>query len=156
MITLATPSSVPEAPEPLAHEHTLDVRDPLKWQLKIRLYLESLNASDADQWLEGLRLIMVMSGGVVRDNLNRVVTQRCYICKGPFKEGKPAGNAGYHDADRVYVQIFCCNQAEFGDLLKEVMKKEGQIEAARQRGEKAAKQAAIDARRALHNREIRS
>lgn len=145
----------PDIPETLAHEHTLDIRDPMKWQLKIRLHLEKLEPQDAEIWLDGMRLILTVAGGVVRDQVHRRTNTRCYICNKVFKDGKPAAEAGYYDAERNYVKIYACNQAEFNELMKACKEKEDAIALAEDKAKKAARQAAIDARRAVGLREIR-
>lgn len=130
------------------HANLLDIADPEKWQMKIRLHLEALDAPAADEWMNKLRLIFQMSGRVVRDQIYRHVTARCYVCKKPFREGRPACEAGYYDADRTYIKIYGCDQSEFGDLLKAVREKEDAIARAEEKAEKAARQALIDSRSA--------
>lgn len=141
--------------EHLEHSQILDIRDPLKWQLKIRLYLESLDSEEGERWMQGARLITTMAGRVVRDAMNRRLTTRCSICKGPLKDGKPAGNASYLDADRERINVYCCDQSEFGDLMKLVMRKENEIRNDEEKAEKAARQALVDARRAHNGKEAR-
>jgi hypothetical protein len=142
-LTAPTPPPIaPHVPEPVG----LDIHDPLKWQMKVRLHLESLSVSEAEKWMSELRLITTMAGRVVRDEIYRRVTTRCIICERPFKEGRPAGDGGYVDADREYIKIYICDQSEYSDMLKYIAKKEHEIAAAEERAEKAAQQAAKDAR----------
>ena len=136
--------------EPSANGHAtlLDIRDPSKWQMKIRVHLESLTAEEAEQWMDGLRLIHEMAGTVCRLAVFRHVTARCFICNKPFTDGKPAGEAGYFDADRTYIKVYCCHNAEYPRLLEKCQQKEAAVAAWVERSEKAAQQAASDMRSA--------
>jgi len=130
------------------YANVLDIADPVKWQMKIRLFLEASDAETAEHWMEGIRLIMQMAGAVVRDSVYRRVTNRCYICDKPFTDGKPAGEAGYFDADRQYIKVYCCHNAEYSQLLMKCQEKEQAVAAWVEKAEKAARQAMIDARSA--------
>lgn len=130
------------------HANVLDIADPVKWQMKVRLFLERSEPEEAERWMEGYRLVFQMAGAVVRELVYGNVTRRCYICNKPFVDGKPAGEAGYFDADRQYIKVYCCHNAEYPRLLEKVQQKEGQITLAVERAEKAARQAMIDARSA--------
>ena len=124
----------------------LDVAAPREWQMKVRLHLETLSPADADSWMSDLRLIVAMAGRVVRDETYKRVTNRCFVCDKPFREGRPACEAGYYDADREFIKVYSCDQSEFPKLLEMVKAKEDAIAAADERAEKAARQAAKDAR----------
>jgi hypothetical protein len=131
----------------LDHEHVLDIRDPEKWQMKVRMYLEAMeDPDDAERWMEGIRLIATMSGRVVRDQVYKRATTKCYVCKRAFKDGRPAGEAFYFDAERQTIKIYCCDQSEYGDLLKIAKRKGDDVQAAEERAEKAVRKAAVDAR----------
>ncbi len=141
----------PPAPEIVTangHATLLDIRDPLKWQMKIRLFLESCDADAAETWMDGIRLVYQMSGTVVRDAVYRHVTNRCFICGKPFPEGRPAGEAGYYDADRNYIKVYCCHNAEYSSLLLKCQEKERAVAAWVEKSERAAAQAMSDARSA--------
>lgn len=140
-------------PEPVVatangHGNLLDIGDPLKWQMKIRMHLETLTSDAAEAWLDGFRLDYQMAGVVVRDQVYRRTTARCYICNKPFTEGRPAGEAFYFDADRVCIKVYCCHQAEYAELLKKCQEKESQVAVALEKAEKAGRQAMMDARSA--------
>ena len=139
---LADPAGVVASVEPAG----LDVAAPGKWQMKVRLHLETLNPTEADAWMSDLRLIVAMAGRVVRDEVYKRVTNRCFVCEKPFREGRPACEAGYYDADREFIKVYSCDQSEFPKLLEMVKGKEDAIAAAEERAEKAARQAAKDAR----------
>ena len=128
--------------------HLLDIADPLKCQMKIRMHLETLDASAAETWLDGFRLDYQMAGVVVRDQVYRRTTARCYICNKAFTDGRPAGEAFYYDADRVCIKVYCCHQAEYAELLKKCQEKEAAVAVALEKAEKAGRQAMIDARSA--------
>jgi len=148
----AAEPKLPEEHLPVAangHANLLDIGDPVKWQMKVRLHLESLAAPDADQWVEGIRLISTLAGRIARDQMHRFTTSRCFVCGKPFTDGRPAGESGYYDADRQYIKIYCHDQSEYNELLKAVMEKEDAIRLAAEKAEKAARQAATDARRAM-------
>lgn len=130
------------------HANILDIADPVKWQMKVRMHLESCDAEAAEHWMEGIRLIVQMAGVVVRDQVYRRVTNRCYICDKVFVDGKPAGEAGYYDADRQYIKVYCCHNAEYSQLLMKCQEKEAAVAAWVEKAEKAARQAMIDSRSA--------
>lgn len=126
------------------HAFTLDIREPEKWQMKVRMFLEGIeDPEEAEKWMEGMRLVTQMSSRLIRDQVYKRVTSRCYVCKGPLREGKPAGEAGYHDADREYIKIYCHDQSEFGDLMKIAMHKEQDVRDAEERAAAAVRKAMI-------------
>ena len=145
---LTAPPLPPIAPSTAHHPEgvTLDIREPAKWQMKLRVFLETLSIAEAEAWMADWRVNGVMCGRVIRDQVYQRVTTRCIICERPFKEGRPAGDGGYIDADREYIKIYICDQSEYSDMLKYIAKKEHEIAAAEERAEKAAQQAAKDAR----------
>ena len=138
------------ATPPTANGHTnlLDIHDPLKWQMKVRLFLEASEPEAAETWLDGLRLISQMAGVLVRDAIYRTVTARCFICNKPFGRLPTAiaGEAGYYDAERQYIKVYCCHNAEYSKLLEKCQEKERAVAAWTERADKAAKQAESDAR----------
>lgn len=138
----------------LDHQFVLDIREPEKWQMKIRMFLEAIeDPEDADRWMEGLRIIATMSGRVVRDQVYKRATTKCYVCKRAFKDGRPAGEAFYFDAERQTIKIYCCDQSEYGDLLKIARQKGDAVQASEERAEKAARKAAQDARLSVKAKE---
>jgi hypothetical protein len=152
---MQTPPAPPIAP-PESERPSLDVATPAKWQMKIRLYLETLSPSEADAWIGDLRLITAMAGRIVRDEVYKRVTARCFVCDRPFRDGRPACEAGYYDPDREFIKVYSCDQSEFPRLLEMVKKKEDEIAAAEERAEKAARQAAKDARSKVLTRQARA
>jgi hypothetical protein len=136
------------APTANGHAHLLDLTDPAKWQMKIRLYIESLDGPQAEEWLDAFRVDYQVAGVCVRDSVYRRVTTRCYVCEKPFPDGKPAGEAGYYDADRIYIKVYCCHNAEYSELLMRCQRKEAAVAAWNEKADKAARQAQIDARSA--------
>lgn len=136
--------------EPSANGHAslLDIRDPSKWQMKIRMHLQTLDAEEAERWMESFRLIHEVAGTVVKLGIFKHVTNRCFICNKPFTDGKPAGEAGYYDADRAYIKVYCCHNAEYPRLLEKCQQKEAAVAAWVEKSEKAAQQAASDMRSA--------
>lgn len=130
------------------HGNLLDIADPMKWQMKIRLHLEKLDMGETDDWMNALRVIYQMAGTVARDVVYRRATGRCFICGKPFPEGRPAGEAGYYDADRQYIKVYCCHNAEYSNLLLKCQEKEQAVAAWQEKADKAARQAMIDARSA--------
>lgn len=141
--------------EPEKETPGLDLSDPMKWQMKIRLHIEELSAADADAWLEGFRLNMTVAGRIVRDLANIRAGKRCAICEKPFKNGRPEAEASFLDADRERVKLYACDQSEYSDLLKLVHQKEEAIEMMEVRAERAARQAAKDARSASYRKDTR-
>ena len=131
---------------PTVSINILDIVEPAKWQMKVRVYLESLDASAADEWVEGFRMITTMAARIARDKVHMQVTGRCYVCSKPFKMGRPEGEAGYYDRDGQYIKVYCCHQAEYPELLKMIMGKEQAVKAAEERTAKAVRQALIDVR----------
>jgi hypothetical protein len=134
--------------EAAAHPKMLDISTPAKWQMALRVYLEGLSALDAEHWLDEFRIIYAVAGRVVRDRVNRGVTQYCYVCNKPFPKGIPGCEAGYFDSDRTYVHVWCCNQNEYPQLLQKVNDKVNAIQLAEEAMEKAARKAMTDVRRA--------
>ena len=83
------------------HANLLDISEPSKWQMKIRMHLESLDAIRAEQWMDGYRLMGTVAGRMVRDQVYSRVTAYCFVCDKPLRDGgKPAGTAQYFDGDR--------------------------------------------------------
>jgi len=130
------------------HAGLLDIHDPLKWQMKVRMFLTDLEPEAAEHWMEGIRLVCEMAGNLVCSCVYQRVTNRFYVCNRPFTDGKPAGEAGYYDADRVFIKVYCCENAHYNDMLKLCMEKERAIAAWVEKSEKAARQAESDARSA--------
>ncbi len=139
------PATAAEIVTANGHATLLDIRDPIKWQMKVRLFLETCETDAIEQWVEGIRLIAQMAGVLGRDSVYRRVTRRCYICDKPFPEGRPAGEAGYYDGDRNYIKVYCCHNAEYSKLLEKCQAKEAAVTAWMEKAEKAAQQALTDA-----------
>ncbi len=130
------------------HPNVLDIADPLKWQMKVRMHLMQLEAPDAEKWMDGIRLVSQMAGNIVRTSVYTRVTNRCFVCDKPFPDNKPAGEAGYMDADRQYIKVYCCNNAHYGKMLEMCMEKEAEIARWAEKTDKAVQQAMTDARSA--------
>ena len=76
--TAPTPPPIAShVPEPVG----LDIHDPLKWQMRVRLHIGSLSVAEAEEWMSKLRLIATMGGRMVRDEIYHRVTMRCIICE---------------------------------------------------------------------------
>ena len=126
------------------HANLLDISEPSKWQMKIRMHLESLDAIRAEQWMDGYRLMGTVAGRMVRDQVYSRVTAYCFVCDKPLRDGgKPAGTAQYFDGDRQMVQVHCCVAAEYPQLLRKAQDKEDQYRATEAEAEKAARQALV-------------
>ena len=147
-VAIAPGAVSPETVSANGHAGLLDIHDPLKWQMKVRMHLTDLEPEAAEHWMEGIRLVCEMAGNLVRSCVYQRVTNRCYVCNRPFTDGKPAGEAGYYDADRVFIKVYCCENAHYNDMLKLCMEKERAIAAWVEKSEKAARQAETDARSA--------
>lgn len=126
----------------------LHIENPTKWQMKVRLHLESLTDDEADTWMEGFRLIYEMAGKLCRDQFYGRTDGRCYICKKRFAMGRHAGEAGWYDGDRVYRRILCCDQSEMSDLMKIAYSKEQAVRQAEDEATEAARKALIAVRQA--------
>lgn len=144
-------TSTPSAPPP-SEPHGLDITDPAKWQMKVRVYLESLTEDDTTSWVDNIRMITTMAASISRDKVSRHATRFCAICDHPFKDGRPAGEAGYFDADRNYIKLYICDQSEYSDLMKFCHQKEEQVARVEERATAAARKAAKDARSAVMSR----
>ena len=145
MIKLDDPTGI-VAPTANGHPHLLDIADPAKWQMKVRVFFQTLDAPGADKWLEGLDLIRTMAMRLERDQIYKRVTTRCFVCDIPLKDGRPAGTQGYYAKDGTYIQVHCHDQREYPELLKMIMVKEQTIAAAEERTAKAVRQALMDVR----------
>lgn len=153
--SIATPQSNTESSRsverpsdaPISNGH-LDLSDPFKWQMKIRMHVQQMDYHDAEAWMEAFRVSFQVASVSVRDLVLRNATSRCFICGKPFPEGRPAGEAGYYDGDRNYIKVYCCHNAEYSSLLLKCQEKEQAVASWQQRADKAAQQAMIDARSA--------
>ena len=143
---LARPGSTPTACAPKINASVANQNAGLQMGAEqINAGVAAQNAQTAGNMFGG---VMQMAGAVVRDSVYRRVTNRCYICDKPFTDGKPAGEAGYFDADRQYIKVYCCHNAEYSQLLMKCQEKEQAVAAWVEKAEKAARQAMIDARSA--------
>lgn len=128
------------------HQHALDIRDPSKWQMKIRLYIESLDHRSFDEWYEGLSLIHTVAGRLGRDLQQKGFSKRCEVCGKQLRPEVVGGSATYVLFDNTRVHIYCCSQHEYGKLLEIAGKRDQDRLAVEERANKAAQQAAKDAR----------
>jgi len=130
-------------------EFQVDLRDPKSWQLKIRAFLENVDSiQTAERYVEECRIFTTLAGRIVRDRVYARVTKNCFVCGKALKPGQPGGDAGYYDATREWIKVYCCSPHEFQKLLEMVAQKQTAIEEQGRRADKLAREASIKARQA--------
>lgn len=128
------------------HATLLDIRDPAKWQMKVRMFIENMEHGQFDEWYEGLSLIHTVAGRLGRDLQQKGFSKRCEVCGKPLRPDMVGGSATYVLFDSTRVHIYCCQPHEYGKLLEIAGKRDQDRLAVEERANKAAQQASKDAR----------
>lgn len=125
----------------------VDLRKPGGWTAAVTAFLQALTPEQADAWHADLRVTTSVAGRIIRDQVYARMTGYCYVCRKPFKNGIPACEAGYYDAERNWIKVYGCDQSEYPELLRMTHAKEEKLAEQTALADKAASEAATAARR---------